>query len=294
MPKPIATLDQMIHSLRSNWPNWNDSGEYRDWNHRDTVSYSIFPIAVPFLGSTAMTETMVNMARFAFEAWDDVIAIDLVEGGGDITFAHRDANYSETSTDEEWVGTELTGADIWISNNSPTYDDDSDYQFGTYAYFTYLHEIGHALGLTHPGDYNGGTPNFADDAQWAQDTCKYTVMSYFNADADGSGTDHIGVNDQRVYASTPLLYDIAAMHRIYGADMTTRTGDTTYGFNSNAGKTINATYFDPYSFDARPDAVFCIWDAGGIDTIDAGWFSNFQAPRRYQVGSLRSNLPATR
>ncbi len=290
MPKPIATLDQMIHSLRSNWPNWNDDGEYRDWNHRDTVSYTISTTA-----GSGMTETMANLARFAFEAWDDVIATDLVEGGGDITLAHHSENSSYTNTNEDWFGTELNDADIWISNGSPTYDDNTDYQFGTYAYFTYLHEIGHALGLTHPGDYNGGTPVFSDDALWAQDTRKYSVMSYFNADADGSGTDHRGGDGQRVYASTPLLYDIAAMHRIYGADMTTRTGDTTYGFNSNAGKTVNATYFDPYSFDARPDAVFCIWDAGGIDTIDARWFSNSQvidlnAGAFSSIGALTDNV----
>jgi len=47
----------------------------------------------------------------------------------------------------------------------------------------------------------------------------------------------------------PMLYDIAAIQYIYGANMTTRTGDDVYTF----GKT-----------DLR-----AIWDAGGNDTFDA-------------------------
>ena len=37
-------------------------------------------------------------------------------------------------------------------------------------------------------------------------------------------------------SATPMLYDIAAIQPLYGADMTTRTGDTVYGDNSNAGR----------------------------------------------------------
>ena len=44
-----------------------------------------------------------------------------------------------------------------------------------------------------------------------------------------------GWNNYR-YASAPLMDDIAAAQRLYGANMTTRTGDTTYGFNATAGK----------------------------------------------------------
>ena len=36
------------------------------------------------------------------------------------------------------------------------------------------------------------------------------------------------------YAATPMVHDIYAGAAIYGADMTTRTGDTTYGFHATA------------------------------------------------------------
>jgi serralysin len=51
-------------------------------------------------------------------------------------------------------------------------------------------------------------------------------MSYFNASSLG-GARHFDFNiSQTAYAGAPLIHDIAAIQRMYGADMTTRTGDT--------------------------------------------------------------------
>ncbi len=94
-------------------------------------------------------------------------------------------------------------------------------------------------------------------------------MSYFEASVI-TGTRHFDFHiSTTVYAATPLIHDIAAAQRIYGADMTTRTGDTIYGFNSNAGR-------DSYDFTLTPAPIMAIWDAGGIDTIDASGYATDQ------------------
>ena len=85
-----------------------------------------------------------------------------------------------------------------------------------------VHEIGHAIGLDHPGAYNGGNPTDATDAEYKQDSMQFTLMSYF--EASETGGDHNGI-----YAATPLLHDIAAAQLMYGANMTTRTGNTVMG-----------------------------------------------------------------
>ena len=85
---------------------------------------------------------------------------------------------------------------------------------------------------------------------------------------------------QRSIRATPLIHDIAAIQRIYGADMTTRTGDTVYGFNRNAGR-------DTYDFTKTPAPIMAIWDAGGNDTIDASGYAT-QADDRLTPGSLSS------
>jgi Ca2+-binding RTX toxin-like protein len=56
---------------------------------------------------------------------------------------------------------------------------------------------------------------------------------------------------QSITPQTVMLYDILAIQRLYGANMETRKGDTRYAYSAT-GQTL-AT----------------IWDAGGVDTIDA-------------------------
>jgi len=82
--------------------------------------------------------------------------------------------------------------------------------------------------------------------------------------------------------------DIAAAQRLYGANMTTRTGDTTYGFNSNAGQ----PWFQP---DGNGYMIFAVWDAGGNDTFDFSGYSQNQVIDLRQaafsnVGGLVGNV----
>lgn len=95
-----------------------------------------------------------------------------------------------------------------------------------------------------------------------------------------------------VDASTPMLYDIAAMQRIYGANMNTRTGDNTYGFNANAGQAF-------YITGATQQANFAIWDAGGRDTLDFSGYDetqwiNLNEEAFSSVGGLRNNISIAR
>lgn len=153
----------------------------------------------------------------------------------------------------------------------------------------YLHEVGHALGLSHPGDYNiGGTGTYtayARDAEFYEDSEQYTLMSYFSANITHAAYGTAS-------AATPLLYDIAAIQRLYGANMTTRAGDNIYGFNANAGEAFSIT-------DTEQQIVFSVWDAGGRDVFDfsgydeAQWI-NLNEEAFSSVGGLRNNVSIAR
>jgi Ca2+-binding RTX toxin-like protein len=93
------------------------------------------------------------------------------------------------------------GGDIWLKAGSYGNGAASNEFINTM-----LHEIGHALGLSHP--------TFAD----AQSKARYTVMSY-----DTGGLE----------SPTKLqLYDISALQYLYGAASSRNPGNTTYSYSS--------------------------------------------------------------
>ena len=58
---------------------------------------------------------------------------------------------------------------------------------------------------------------------------------------------------------------------MYGVETSTRTGDTTYGFNATADVTNDAMRFE----EGEMATIFTIWDAGGNDTLDlSGYHSD--------------------
>jgi Ca2+-binding RTX toxin-like protein len=67
-----------------------------------------------------------------------------------------------------------------------------------------------------------------------------------------------------------MVHDVAVAQAMYGADMTTRTGNSTYGFNSTADVTNQAMKFNA----GEMFTIFTIWDAGGNDTLDlSGYYT---------------------
>ena len=105
-------------------------------------------------------------------------------------------------------------------------------------------------------------------------------MSYFS-EPNYSGSSYR-------YVVTPQMADIYAVVSIYGAATSTRTGDTVYGFNSNAGAVFN---FGNYT--SAP--ALTIYDSGGNDTLDCSGYSAAQTidlhPGAFSsVGGLTNNI----
>ncbi len=176
--------------------------------------------------------------------------------------------------------------DVWI-NNSLSYNATPTNLL--YGQQVLTHEIGHAIGLSHPGVYNAGAGvsiTYSANAEYFEDSRQYSLMSYFSETNTG-GNNRVG--NTQYYSAVPLMDDIAAAQRLYGANTTTRTGDTIYGFNSTA---------DRAWFSATTGAsllIFAVWDAGGTDTFDFSGYDQNQVIDLRQgsfssVGALIGNV----
>ncbi|MBK9445273.1 MAG: M10 family metallopeptidase C-terminal domain-containing protein [Betaproteobacteria bacterium] len=132
------------------------------------------------------------------------------------------------------------GGDIWINSGGSSYH--NTFADGSYSYLTYIHEIGHALGLKHTFGVSSLNSVILNGDYAGLDSVVSSVMSY--SAAPGDPTTFLSYNP-----TTPMVYDILAIQYVYGENASYHTGD------------------DYYVFSTASNYLQTIWDAGGTDTI---------------------------
>ena len=190
-------------------------------------------------GFAAMSASQETAVRNALAQWASVADISFVEVGRDVGNLQFGTNSQTGSSAYAYLPDTGIAAVQMYSNNNTSYM--SDFSAGSYAPTVLMHEIGHMLGLKHPGDYDAaGSGSDGPFLPAATDNGDYTLMSY---------DDPVSYKVNHKFQTTLMMYDIQAIQYLYGANMAYRAGNDVYGLPSNA-------------------APMCIWDAGGDDTID--------------------------
>jgi serralysin len=157
------------------------------------------------------------------------------------------------------------GGDVWFNRSGGQYNAPTN---GNYAYATIIHEIGHALGLDHAHQGNAVPAD--------RDSMEYTVMSYRSYVGASTSTGY--TNESWGYAQSLMMYDIAAIQHMYGANFASNATNTIYSWSPITGEMfINGVG------QGAPggNRIFqTVWDGNGNDTYN---FSNYSTDLRINL-----------
>jgi len=217
-----------------------------------TVSYS-FMTAVPTYGGTdngfatgfsAFTAAQRDAVRTIFGKLQQTVGLTFVEVAdgatayGDIRFGNNNQSGSSGYSWMPYSTFDDRGGDVWLDSRTSGLQNPTS---GTKAWSILVHEIGHAIGLKHPGDYNAGTSGASQPGNYlgtSEDNANHTIMSY---------TEASGRQPRDWYG----IYDLLALKTLYGSREQVNAGNTTHAYNDAAGLVLSI-----------------IDDASGVDTLD--------------------------
>lgn len=153
------------------------------------------------------------------------------------------------------------GGDTWFRTSGGWLDQPIP---GNYAYYVFIHEILHGIGLKHGNEATGFGAMTMD-----HDSMEYSLTTYRSyVGAAGRYVENEGWS----FGQTLMMYDIAALQWMYGANFSTRDGNTSYRWSPTTGE----TFIDGVGQGAPgANRIFMtVWDGGGNDTFD---FSSYRS-----------------
>ena len=223
-----------------------------------TTSAAQYGYSVP--GFQALNGAQEAAVEAAFANYAAIAKLNFTEvSGGAGTLRFAEADDPVTAYAYYPHGSEIGGDAFFNHVDYNTADK------GTYSYLTFLHEIGHTLGLDHGQDAQGGLAALPAN----HDSLEYSVMTYrsfVGADLNGYTAA------EGSYPVTLMLADVAALQYMYGANYETNAGNTVYAWSPTTGVlTINGV---SQGHSTTNTILMTVWDGGGTDTYDLSAYTS--------------------
>lgn len=236
----------------------------------------------PLQGYVPFSDPLSRQAfREVLGAWASVAKLDVVEvadgasGTGDIRIAYTAWQMGPSQLGYSYLPNELANAgDIWL-NAALVGSTLATFAPGSLAYFTLLHEAGHALGLKHPDEqsiYNATTVDTLNDSMFN------TVMSRYVW--PGVVASFAGNIDR--YPTTPMALDIDAIQALYGAVSNWHAGDDVYVFSDSE------KYLETLVDSGGNDTIRIDGESGGEIDLRPGQWSQLGFPVWINNGQIRN------
>ena len=231
-----------------------EPGYQRPQFHR--IAYPVEPGGTLTAYMSTLSETGQMLATRALDAWTEVTGIrfELVDSeDAHIRFYDTRSAFAAKSVKDGVI----ISARVFISAQGII---NSEGGITNRTFQSFVHEIGHALGFSHPAPYERPY-DFSEDAIFANDSWQVSTMSYFTPNQNPN------INASFAIPVTPMIGDIIAMHDLYGTPVL-RAGDTVYGVGSNVGGHLGQVFADWTAGNLDGPVALTIFDSGGIDTLD--------------------------
>ncbi len=210
-----ATGSTLIDSLLAS-ARWGDGAVTFGFTASSTQYGSAYGIGEAAKGYQPLSASQMSAVRDALASWGELINLKIVETTGADAELRIASSSAPTTAWAYTPGSSAEAGDVWFGTAKGYYSNPTD---GNYAKLTFIHELGHALGLGHPHQsvFGAGGGNFVADSGADQALCPCCGGAVHGAPV------HEGAQAATVHAGAAEL--ASGNPAYFGADVSTSAVD---------------------------------------------------------------------